>query len=88
MEVMDQLKKEYVERKKVIEAITAIVSDTAYEQIPNLRFNENLRRGLAYVDEYIRDVYDAFISADINKKEKYKNDFGIIEDFINNNKSK
>ena len=84
MEIIDLLQKEYDERKKVIEAITAIVSDTVYKQIPNLRFHENLRLGLAYVDEYIKGVYDAFKAADMDKIEEYKKAFNIIEDFVNN----
>ena len=81
---INQFKKEFDERKKVIGAIAAIVKGTAFEQIPNLRFHENLRLGLTYVDEYIKGVYDAFKCAEIDKKEEHKEFFDIIEKFVNN----
>lgn len=80
----NQFEKEINERKTVIEAIAAIVKDKAYEQILNVRFYEKLCLGLTYVDEYIKDVYDAFEYVNINKTEELKKYFDTIEKFINN----
>ena len=82
--VVNHFEKEFDERKKVIEAITAIVKGTAFERIPTLRFYEKLHLGLTYVDEYIESVYDAFKYADKNIVEEHKKDFDVIEEFVNN----